>query len=152
MRKGRLAHSLALVLLVLSQGCGSPNPDPRVRFGAQALSTGLEIPQGVAFTPDGRLFITERSGQVRVYRDGTLLAEPALTLTDVFTKGERNGLTLTVHPDFSDNHFVYLTYTADGARGPIGRVMRFREEDNRFLDGVVMLDDVPASVVHNGAL
>jgi glucose/arabinose dehydrogenase len=94
--------------------------------------------------------MTERTGRVRVYQNGMLLAEPALTLTDAFTEDESGILGLTVHPDFSANHFIYLAYTANGARGPVGRVMRFREVDNRFVEGVVMLDDVPAGIVHKG--
>ena len=150
MRAQRLAQPMALVLLALSLGCGSPSPPSRTRFGAQTLAPGLQIPQGLAFAPDGRLFMTERTGRVRVYQNGTLLAEPALTLTDAFTEDESGILGLTVHPDFSANHFIYLAYTANGTRGPVGRVMRFREVDNRFVEGVVMLDDVPAGIVHKG--
>ena len=117
----------------------------------QTLVTGLQIPWSLAFTPDGRLLISERPGRVRVYQNGALLAEPALTLTDVFTRDESGILGLAVHPDFATNHFVYLTYTANGPRGPIARLMRFRELDNRLAEGVVLLDDVPANNIHNGS-
>ncbi|MBK5297292.1 MAG: PQQ-dependent sugar dehydrogenase [Vicinamibacteria bacterium] len=174
----RLAHPCALLLLGLLLGCGgspspAPNPgtDPPVgggsppgglptttlvaadgtRFGVQTLATGLQIPWSLAFTPDGRLLISERPGRVRVYQNGTLLAEPALTLSDAFTTGESGILGLAVHPDFATNHFVYLTYTANGLRGPIARLMRFREVDNRLAEGVVLLDDVPAANIHNGS-
>ena len=56
-----------------------------------------------------------------------------------------------MHPDFATNRFVYLTYTANGPRGPIARLMRFREVDNRLAEGVVLLDDVPANNIHNGS-
>ncbi len=174
--KGRRAAELApLALLLVLMACGggdSPNPDPTdppgntpppagptdsytatdgTRFAVQTLITGLEIPWSLAFTPDSRLFITERPGRVRVYRNGQLLAEPALTLTDVFTTGESGVLGLAVHPDFASNRYVYLTYTASGPRGPIARLMRFREVDNRLAEGVVLLDDVPAANIHNGS-
>jgi glucose/arabinose dehydrogenase len=121
------------------------------RYGVQTLVTGLQIPWSLAFTPDGRLFITERPGRVRVFANGALLTEPALTLTDVFTTGESGILGLATHPDFATNHFVYLTYTANSARGPVARLMRFREVDNRLAEGVVLLDDVPAANIHNGS-
>ncbi len=121
------------------------------RYGVQTLVTGLQIPWSLAFTPDGRLFITERPGRVRVFANGALLTEPALTLTDVFTTGESGILGLAAHPDFATNHFVYLTYTANGPRGPVARLMRFREVGNRLAEGVVLLDDVPAANIHNGS-
>jgi glucose/arabinose dehydrogenase len=175
-RRGR--HALAGVLLLTLLGCGGgdsspdPNPTPEppggggppgglpittftaadgTRFGVQTLATGLQIPWALAFTPDGRLFITERPGRVRVYQNGQLLAEPALTLSDVFTNGESGFLGIGVHPAFSTNRLVYLTYTAITSGGPVLRLMRFREVDNRFGEGVVLLDDVPAANIHNGS-
>ena len=121
------------------------------RYGVQVLATGLQIPWSLAFTPDGRLFITERPGRVRVYQDGALLDEPALTLNDVFTTGESGILGLAVHPEFASNGYVYLTYTARTPSGPIARLMRFREAGNRLAEGVVLLDDVPAANIHNGS-
>jgi glucose/arabinose dehydrogenase len=172
-------HGLAGALLLALLGCGgggdpSPNPNPTpdppggggppgglpvtsftaadgTRFGVQTLATGLEIPWGLAFAPDGRLFITERPGRVRVYQNGQLLTEPALTLSDVFTNGESGFLGIAVHPAFATNRLVYLAYTASTSRGPVLRLMRYRDVDNRLGEGVVLLDDVPAANIHNGS-
>ena len=178
MMRVRPAQLFALALLVTLLGCGrspdpnpnpGPNPEPPdggppggfpitaftaadgTRFGVQTLATGLRIPWSLAFAPDGRLFITERPGRVRVYQGGQLLAEPALTLSDVFTDGESGILGLTLDPDFTTTRHVFLTYTAIGARGPVQRLMRYREVDNRLGEGVVLLDDVPAANIHNGS-
>ena len=143
----------------LPEPTGSPNgiaverfaATDGTKFGVQVLVTGLQIPWALAFAPDGRLFLTERPGRVRVYMNGQLLAEPALTLSDVYTNGESGILGLALHPDFASNHFVYLTYTASGPSGPVGRMMRFRESGNKLAEGVVLLDDVAASGIHNGS-
>ena len=74
------------------------------KFGVQVLVTGLQIPWALAFAPDGRLFLSERPGRVRIYTNGQLLAEPALTLPDVYTNGESGILGLALHPDFATNH------------------------------------------------
>jgi glucose/arabinose dehydrogenase len=171
----RPAQFLATALLTALVACGGPNetrpPEQPptgggppgglpvttftaadgTRFGVQTLATGLQIPWSLAFAPDGRLFITERPGRVRVVHNGQLLAEPALTLPDVFTSGESGFLGLALHPDFAVNRHVFLTYTASGATGPILRLMRFREVDNRLAEGVVLLDEVPAANIHNGS-
>jgi aldose sugar dehydrogenase len=175
MRRRGLAHAAALTLCAALAGCGSgssPDPDPGApptgnppgglpvahftaadgtRFGVQTVIAGLQIPWSLAFAPDGRLFIGERPGRVRVVQNGQLLTEPALTLPDVFTTGESGILGMAVHPDFASNQFVYLSYTASGPRGPVARVMRFREAGNRLAEGVVLLDDVPAANIHNGS-
>ena len=174
-------QAIAVLALGVMLGCGgSPSPAPNpgteppptnpppvdptagfpitpftaadgTRFGVQTLVTGLQIPWSLAFTPDGRLLVSERPGRVRVYQNGALLPEPALTLTDVFTRDESGILGLAVHPDFATNHFVYLVYTANGPGGAIARLMRFRELDNRLAEGVVLLDDVLANNIHNGS-
>ena len=179
MRRRRLADGVAVAMLLTLLGCGGgndpppdPNPTPQppvgsgppgalpvttftaadgARFGVQTLATGLQIPWALAFTPDGRLLITERPGRVRVYQNGSLLAEPALTLSDVFTNGESGFLGIAVHPAFATTRLVYLAYTATSARGPVLRVARYREVGNRLGEGVVLLDEVPAANIHNGA-
>ena len=112
---------------------------------ADAGRPACRFPGASPSRPTAGCFVSERPGRVRVFQNGALLAEPALTLTDVFTRDESGILGLAVHPDFATNHFVYLTYTANGPRGPIARLMRFREVDNRLAEGVVLLDDVPAT-------
>lgn len=175
MRSRPAAQLPALLLLMALVACGtSDTPDPGsneppdgpppgpppsetftaadgTRFGVQTLVTGLRIPWALAFTPDGRLFITERPGRVRIYRDGQLLPEPALTLPDVFTTGESGVMGLAVHPRFAENRYVYLTYTATTPEGPVARLVRYRELNDRLAEGVVLLDDVPAGNIHNGS-
>ena len=58
--------------------------------------------------------MTEQPGRVRILQNGILLAQPALTLTDVFTTGENGVLGLALHPSFASNHLLYLVYTAAG--------------------------------------
>jgi len=115
------------------------------------VATRLEIPWALAFAPDGRLFVSERPGRVRVVQNGTLLAEPALTLSDVFTSGESGVLGLALHPSFASNRLVYLVYTAVGGAGPVGRLVRYREVNNALGEPAVLLDDVRASNIHNGS-
>ena len=64
------------------------------RFGVQVVASRLEIPWAMASAPDGRLFVTERPGRIRILQNGTLLPEPAARLADVFTTGESGALGL----------------------------------------------------------
>jgi glucose/arabinose dehydrogenase len=121
------------------------------RFGVQVVATNLEVAWAMAFAPDGRLFVTERAGRVRIVQDGRLLPEPALTLTDLHTNGESGVLGLALHPGFAGNGLVYIVYDAEAAGGPVARLVRYRAVGNTLAEPAVLLDDVPAANIHNGS-
>ena len=74
------------------------------------------------FAPDGRLFVCLQGGQLRVIKNGTLLATPFLTVT-VDSSGERGLLGVAFDPNFATNNFIYIYYTVPGspAHNQIGR-------------------------------
>ena len=123
-----------------------------VRFRVEVVATNLEIPWSLAFTPDGRLFFAERPGRVRIIENGSVLAEPALTLDDVFARGEAGLLGLALHPRFDENGYVYLVYTVDRPdQTPLNRVMRYRELAGSLAEGVVIFDAPLGNTLHDGA-
>ncbi len=63
------------------------------------------------FAPDGRLFVNEQDGAVRIIKNGALLPTPFVTLS-VNSSGERGVLGVAFHPAFASNGFVYIYYTA----------------------------------------
>ena len=123
----------------------------RVRLRVDLVADGLREPTDVAFAPDGRLFVAERAGHVRVIRDQRLLAEPALTLTDVAMAGEGGLLGLAFDPRPPAEvakQFVYALYTTPSpSGGRVFRLARFREANDTLADRVILLDDIPASPV-----
>ncbi len=122
-----------------------------VRFTVETLVTNLEIPWSLAFAPDGRLFITERPGRVRILDLGARTSELALTLDDVYTQGEAGLLGLALDPQFSENRLVYLYQSARlAAGGAVNRVVRYREVGSRLAERVVLLDNIPAAPIHDG--
>jgi glucose/arabinose dehydrogenase len=121
-----------------------------VRLRVETIVTGLEIPWSMAFAPDGRLFVTERPGRVRIVDMTTFSAGLALTLGDVFTQGEAGLLGLALDPGFSQNRFVYLYYSAVAGGGAVNRVVRYREVSGQLGERVVLLDGIPAATIHDG--
>jgi glucose/arabinose dehydrogenase len=122
-----------------------------VRFRVEVVISNLQIPWSMAFAPDGRLFVTERPGRVRIYTQNASTSEVALALDDVFAQGEAGLLGIALDPDFTSNHFVYLYYTAQvGGGAAVNRVIRYREVTNRFAERVVLLDNIPANAIHDG--
>src|SRR6266852_3333698 len=78
-----------------------------LRIGA----IGLAAPTAMAFAPDGRLFVAQQGGALRVIKSGALLPGSFVSLI-VDSSGERGLLGVAFDPDFATNHFVYLYYTA----------------------------------------
>ncbi|HXW09143.1 MAG TPA: PQQ-dependent sugar dehydrogenase [Steroidobacteraceae bacterium] len=104
------------------------------------------------FAPDGRLFVCQQSGKLRVVLNGTLLSTPFLTLP-VDAAGERGLLGVALDPDFERNQYVYVHYTAT-APTIHNRVSRFTANGNVAVPGseVVLLNLDPLSTArnHNG--
>lgn len=174
MSAGALAGVLLLVVAVQSadtRGCSPRSPTPTVpatpapntpatdifttedgvRFAASTVATNLEIPWSMAFAPDGRLFVTERPGRVRILDLASRSSELALTLEDVFTEGEAGLLGIALDPDFAQSRFVYLYYSARlPTGGRVNRVVRYREVASRLGERAMLLDDIPAGQIHDG--
>jgi glucose/arabinose dehydrogenase len=84
-------------------------------FTEVTVASGLSGPTAMEFAPDGRLFVLEQAGNVKlVHNDGTTFT--ALHL-NVDSAGERGLLGIAFDPNFASNHFVYLYYTNPGAGG-----------------------------------
>lgn len=120
-----------------------------VRFVVETPVMALTVPWSMAFAPDGRLFLTERAGRVRILNLTTMSAELALTIEGVFTQGEAGLLGVALDPEFAQNRQVYLYYTASTSP-PVNRVVRYREVSSRLTDAVVLLDGIPGATIHDG--
>jgi glucose/arabinose dehydrogenase len=102
----------------------------------------------MAFSPDGRLFFTEKNiGDVRIMKDDHVLAEPFLKIPDLYVAQHQGLLGITLDPKFSTNHFVYVYYTSqDTKTGDIfNRVLRFTDLDDKATQELVLLDKIPGS-------
>ncbi|MGH7313345.1 MAG: PQQ-dependent sugar dehydrogenase, partial [Candidatus Rokuibacteriota bacterium] len=109
----------------------------------------LEVPWALAFAPDGRLFITERPGRIRVLGDGRLDPKPVATLP-VAARGEGGLMGLALDPEFAKTGRLYVCYTMSKRGSLVNRlaVLTFRE--GRAGDERVLVDDIPGATVHDG--
>jgi glucose/arabinose dehydrogenase len=92
----------------------------------QVLGRGLSHPWGIAALPDGTLLVSERNkAQLRVLRDGVLDPNPVAGLPEVRAGGFTGLLDVVLHPDFANNHYIFLTYNkALGADAAAMAVLR----------------------------
>ena len=100
-------------MLPRAGGDGHSGGSGHASFGIQRNHRRLRPlqPTAMALAPDGRMFVCEQGGRLRVIKNGALLATPFLTLT-VDSTGERGLLGVAFDPAFATNHFVYVYYTA----------------------------------------
>jgi aldose sugar dehydrogenase len=83
---------------------------------------GLEHPWAVAFLPDGRYLVTERPGRLNIVADGRATPVAGVPAVHAFRQGGL--LDVSLHPEFEENGWVYLTYSkgdADGTTTALGR-------------------------------
>ena len=142
------ARSAALRVTLAAQTMSTQHA-PALRDGsmlrAGLVADGLTSPTDIAFAPDGRLFITERAGAIRVVRDGRLVAEPAISLASMLgTQGQL--LAIALDPQFERTRSVFAIYTAPNRSGTLSFTLaRFREVSDTLGDRAVLLDSAPAS-------
>ena len=102
-------HILALILFLIPLTFASAATLPE-GFAETRLATGLDQPTAISMSPDGRLFVCEKKGRLRIIKNGSLLPNPFLQV-EVYPNGERGLLGVTFDPDFEHNGYVYIYYT-----------------------------------------
>lgn len=152
-------YSIAAVLIALSLACNQlpasrseSETESQVQnqtFRVDTVVSGVQVPWSIVWAPDGRMLFTERAGRVRVVENGKLREQPLFTVPDVEPSGESGLMSIALHPNFSTNHYLYLSY-AYGGGGVRVRVVRYTDGPNGFTDRKVIIEDIPAAQFHAG--
>ena len=116
----------------------------------EVVATNLQKPWAMDFA-DTRIFFTEKVGRIRVIESDTLLEEPLanLRVADVIEGGL---LGLVLHPDFVNNHHLYVFYTYSEDDRLWNKVIRITESENKLVDALVILDKIPGAEFDNGGV
>ena len=120
-------------------------------FSQVLVATDLANPTALAFAPDGRLFVTLQTGQIRVIKNGVLLPTPFATIS-VNSSGERGLNGIAFDPNFATNNYIYVYYTLPSASN--NRVSRFTASGDVAVAGsetvLLNLDPLSSASNHNG--
>ena len=142
------------IIIITSPSDPLPFPQPTTTPSGSdsviVLATNLDKPRYIAFDKD-RIFVTEKDGRIRIIQNDILLEEPLATLrtADVFGGGL---LGIATHPNFAENHFLYVYYTYVKDEKLWNKVLRITEQNNKLQDAVTILDDIPGSPFSNGGV
>jgi glucose/arabinose dehydrogenase/regulation of enolase protein 1 (concanavalin A-like superfamily) len=126
----------ALLLLTSAQAAAQTFSDPG--FVAETVATFPAFkPVGVAFAPDGRIFVWYKGGSVWIIKNGAVLPTPFLYIESrVNRSGDRGMLGFALDPNFATNGYAYLLYvhepgTNPGDNGPkTARLTRVKADPN----------------------
>ncbi len=157
----RTQFAITSLLLIFVIACDDPPPgkgtgeiagseQANVKFRVEKVVGGLQVPWSIVWAPDGRMFFTERPGNVRVFEGGALKPQPIYVVDDVEPTGESGLMSLALHPQFATNHFIYLSYAYRSSDGIGVRVVRFRESQNGLTDRSVIIENIPSGRFHAG--
>lgn len=94
----------------LQETLADPAPEGSISLNVETLAEGLVNPWSIAFLPDGSMLVTERSGQIRVIRDGALVEAPVSGTPEPYVEGQAGYFDVFPHPDFEQNNVLYLAY------------------------------------------
>ena len=117
--------------------------------GVEIIAQGLQAPRSIDISKDGRIFVSEKRGSIRVVDNGTLLTEP---VGDIKAEniGDAGLLGLTLHPNFTQNHLFYVYYTYSNGTGLFNKVLMLEESNNRIIDSKTILDGIPGDDYRDG--
>ena len=159
----RISHVFGtlLICLVLLSGCKVQVDTETVLtensrqadFSLKKIVQGLDHPWSMAFLPDGNILITERSGQLRIVRDGELDPSPIKGLPEIYVSGQGGLLDIALHPGFTENKLVYFSYSAqdiDGAGTEIARA-RLAEDSLEQVQTIFVAEPKTSGRNHYGS-
>lgn len=111
----------------------------------EIIAENLSIPWEVVFLPDGELLVTERIGRVVLLKAGV-----TIPIAGVRHVGEGGLLGATLHPNFTDNNYLYLYQTTEAADGLVNRVDRYTLVDATLTFDRTIIDNLPGAMYHDG--
>jgi glucose/arabinose dehydrogenase len=149
-----LASAVAVLAFPARPAGGAPTLPPD--FARSQVAGGLASPTAMEFAPDGRLFVAEQRGTLRVVTAGGTLATALDLSARVDSAGERGLLGVAFDPSFSTNRHVYLHYTKKATRNTPAhnRVVRFTLGGDTVVAGsgrlILRLNNLSTATNHNG--
>lgn len=147
----------SIVLLFLLSAC-TKNEDsedntalPPAELKTEILTQSLTLPWEILYGPDNFIWLTERSGKISRLNPQNGVVALLHTISEVTSIGEGGLLGMVLHPQFSANPYVYVIYDYGSGNNYKGKVVRFTFNNGTLNSPTVLLDQIPASTIHNGS-
>jgi aldose sugar dehydrogenase len=120
-----------------------PGNDIAEENSIEVVASGLDTPWGIDFLPDGTLIFTEREGIISMIKTGEVTKLISIAAKET---GESGLSGIAVDPNFTENKFIYVYYTADTGN----RVSKLILEGTSIAEEMILLDNIPSARHHDG--
>ena len=118
---------------------------------AEIVAENLEVPWEIVFLPEShgeRVLVSERTGKISVFsRNWEREAEIEL---EAEARGEAGLLGMTIHPEFSENGWIYVYATLQRGVKMTNSVERYEFRNNSLENGRTIIEDIPGALYHDG--
>lgn len=154
MKKSMFLPLLAGILICGACKKSSKNPDPILPDAAidiQVLTQNLSHPWEITWGPDNMIWMTERSGKISRVNPISGAVSNVITISDVKSTGEGGLLGMALHPSFTVSPHVFVVYNYDKNGTYMEKVVRYTYNSTTLSNPVIILDNIPASSIHNGS-
>ena len=113
------------------------------------ILSDLSVPWEIIFLPDESILVTERSGSLIKLKDGI---QEKINIDEVLAVGEGGLLGMALHPDFTNNNYLYLYFTNSQNGTPTNKIVRYQLGSDPFSlsDAQEIISGIPSSNNHNG--
>ncbi|MEO1039907.1 MAG: PQQ-dependent sugar dehydrogenase [Pseudomonadota bacterium] len=157
MRRSSIVSSLTgLAAMTLLTACGvgveprAPEPlESAADYQVETVASGFDWPWGLAFLPDGRMLVTERSGALRLVDESGLQADPVAGTPPVYFAGQGGLLDIALSPQFETDGLVYLSYSHGDDSASTTALYRARFDGEALADGELVWTASPDRAFSN---
>ena len=141
---------VVLITCKKSSSKSDDNTQKDVTLTDKVLVSNLSYPWEILWGPDSKLWITERGGKISRVDPATGAVTPLLTIGEVVSQGEGGLLGMVLHPDFGTTPEVFVAYNYLKSGTYTKKIVKFTYNGTTLINPKILLDDIPASSVHNG--
>jgi glucose/arabinose dehydrogenase len=93
-------------------------------YSLKTVVSGIQIPWGMTWLPDGTMLVTEKSGILYHVKNGT--KTQIKNVPKVYNRGQGGLMDIVLHPDYAKNGWIYITYASDEGEGDGGNTKLIR--------------------------
>lgn len=144
-----LAFALALAACAGPQDRSEAPVVSEEIYQVETIAEGLSSPWDLTFLPDGDILVTERTGAVRLIRDGVLVETPIAGAPESLFAGQGGLMEIEAAPDFATSQIVYLTYSAGREAANTTALHRARFDGEALVEGETIFRASPDRDVTN---
>ncbi|MCU0399833.1 MAG: PQQ-dependent sugar dehydrogenase [Algoriphagus sp.] len=157
---GNFLGFLILALFSTVTACTStdqvtdPDPTPDLMFTTKTekmtikvdtLHKGFQNPWGMTWISEGRMLVTEKRGEILIFKDDKNTGQKVTGLPSFYTNGQAGLLDITVHPDYTQNGWIYIAYAKPVNSGGATTIGRFKLNGNAVANFEELIVTTPVS-------